>query len=144
MDGCADNVFLLDTLLRYHRKQYKSLYVASIDVSKAFDAVTHPAIGTTLSSLGVPAAMIRYLQYVYAGSRTCIEGDGWISAPIHPRRGVRQGDPLSPVIFNAITHRLLKKLPEEVGVRLGGISINAAAYTDDLLLFAATAAGLQK
>lgn len=54
MDGCADNIFLLDTLLRYHRKQYKSLYIASIDVSKAFDAVTHPAIENTLTSLGVP------------------------------------------------------------------------------------------
>lgn len=76
MDGCADNIFFLDTLLHYHRKQCRSLYVASIDVSKAFNAVAHPAIKATLNSLGVPAAMIRYLEYVYAGSRTYIEGDG--------------------------------------------------------------------
>lgn len=143
MDGCADNVFLLDTLLRYHRGQYKSLYMASIDVNKAFDAVTHPAIGATLRSLGVPASMMRYLEYVCAGSSTHIEGDGWISAPIRPKRGVRQGDPLSPVIFNAVTHRLLQRLPEEVGAKLGEISVNAAAYADDLL-FAATPAGLQE
>jgi len=39
-DGCADNTFLLDTLLRYHRKNFKPLYMASLDVSKAFDSVS--------------------------------------------------------------------------------------------------------
>ncbi|KMQ88340.1 reverse transcriptase [Lasius niger] len=144
MDGCADNTLLLDTLLRYHRKQYKSLYMASIDVSKAFDAVTHPTIESTLISLGVPPPMIRYLGQVYANSRTRIEGDGWTSKPVHPKRGVRQGDPLSPILFNAVTHRLLQRLPREVGARLGNIPINAAAYADDLLLFASTSMGLQQ
>lgn len=144
MDGCADNIFLLDILLRYHRRHYKSLYVASIDVSKAFDAVSHSAIECTLTSLGVPPPMIRYLGKIYGNSKTRIEGDGWKSAPIHPTRGVRQGDPLSPVIFNAVTHRLLKRLPEEVGARMGNIPINAVAYADDLLLFASTPMGLQR
>lgn len=47
------------------------------------------------------------------------------------------------MIFNAVTHRMLQDLPEEIGVRLGDSTINAAAFADDLLLFATTPEGLQ-
>lgn len=46
-DGCSDNVFLLDLILRYHHKQHKSLYVASLDIAKAFDSVSHTTINET-------------------------------------------------------------------------------------------------
>ena len=31
-DGCADNVFLLDLILRYHHSRHKPLFIASVDV----------------------------------------------------------------------------------------------------------------
>lgn len=142
-DGCADNTFLLDTLLRAHRRKFQPLHMASLDVSKAFDSVSHDAIEAALTNIGVPAPMVRYLARVYQGSLTYLEGDGWTSAPIHPQRGVRQGDPLSPIIFNIVMNQLLRGIPDDIGVRIGGTLVNAVAFADDLLLFASTPAGLQ-
>ncbi|KMQ88341.1 reverse transcriptase [Lasius niger] len=143
-DGCADNTFLLDTILRSHRRNFKSVYMASLDVSKAFDSVSHPAIETALTEIGVPRPMVRYLAEIYRESRTRLEGDTWSSAYIHPGRGVRQGDPLSPVIFNVITHHMLQQLPDDIGIHLGDTLINAVAFADDLLLIATTSPGLQR
>lgn len=78
-DGCADNTFLLDTLLRYHRKNFRSLYMASLDISKAFDSVSHSAIMETLKGVGVPSPMIEYLEDTYLKTR-------------RPFRRVKDGD----------------------------------------------------
>lgn len=75
-DGCAD-IFLLDMVLRYHRKKFRPMYMAALDVSKAFDSISHPAIKAVLEGVGVLAPAIRYLTAIYQGSKTCLQGEGW-------------------------------------------------------------------
>lgn len=143
-DGCSDNIFLLDLLLRYHHKHHKPLFMASLDIAKAFDSVSHKTIEETLQVMGVPEPMVMYIKDVYAGSSTQLCCNGWTSAKIHPDCGVKQGDPMSPMIFNMVIDRLLKRLPSEIGVKVSGLTINAAAFADDMLLFASTPVGLQR
>jgi len=128
-DGCADNTFLLDTLLRYHRTKYKPLYMAALDINKAFDLVSYPIIIAILKNIGVPSLMVKYLTKVYTRSKTRLEGEDWIFARFHPSRGIRQGDPLSPIALNTLTHQMLQLLPSEIDVGLGGTTINAALRT---------------
>ncbi|CAL7932985.1 unnamed protein product, partial [Xylocopa violacea] len=65
-DGCAENIFDLDMVLRYHRQNFKSLFVASIDIAKAFDSVSHNTIRDTLLMKGIPSPMVQYIMDVYA------------------------------------------------------------------------------
>lgn len=143
VDGCAENVFLLDLLLRQYRKSFKPLFIASLDIAKAFDSVSHQALQDTLLVMGVPEQMIRYIMYTYERSFTRLACDGWQSHRIHPTCGVKQGDPLSPIIFNMIIDRLFQLLPKEVGARVGKELVNARAFADDLFLAAVTGMGLQ-
>jgi hypothetical protein len=53
------------------------------------------------------------------------------------RRGVKQGDPLSPYIFNAIVNLLLTQLEQMGGFPIDTVnSIACLAFADDLLLLA--------
>lgn len=146
-DGCSDNVFHLDLVLRQHHKQHKPLFMASLDIAKAFDSVSHKTIQETLETLeimGVPQPMTQYIMDVYNNSTTKLTCNGWTSDHIKPLCGVKQGDPMSPLIFNMVIDRLLARLPEDIGAKVGDLTINAAAFADDLLLFASTPMGLQQ
>lgn len=144
VDGCSENIFLMDFALRSHRQSFKPLFMASLDVAKAFDSVTHQTIIDTLLTAGVPALMVGYIADTYRRSSTRLRLENWESHNIHPTCGVKQGDPLSPMIFNLVIDRLFAALPEEVGMRLGtGNPLSAIAFADDLVLFALTKEGLQ-
>nr|XP_012215484.1 PREDICTED: uncharacterized protein LOC105667926 [Linepithema humile] len=125
-DGCSDNIFLLDLVLRYHYKRHKSLYMASLDIAKAFDSVAHK----------------QSKKLWISTIRLCC--DEWKSENIKPACGVKQDDSMSPMIFNMIIDRLLKQLPEDIGARMGELTINAAAFADDMVLCASTSVGLQR
>ena len=143
-DGCATNTTILDLLLRYQHLSSSSCYIASIDVAKAFDSVSHPTIMSTLRSYGIPTGLIRYINAVYTNSTTNIQTENWTSRPIKSSCGVKQGDPLSPIIFNMVIDRLLKSLPKEISAKVGTSSVNALAFADDLILCATTPLGLQE
>ena len=142
-DGCRDNVFLLDSMLRDRYTSYRSMYMATVDLSKAFDSVSHQALLSAAGAAGMPEPMLQYLKDFYKQASTTIVGCGWESDRIRVTRGVRQGDPLSPFIFNLVIDGLLRSLPAEVGISIGGKKINAAAFADDLFLVAETPVGLE-
>lgn len=54
-------------------------------------------------------------------------------------RGVKQGDPLSPILFNMVMNELLESLSERRGIPLGETNIPALAYADDMVVLAENA-----
>ena len=143
-EGGTDNTVLLDLILRFHRERFKSMFMASLDMRKAFDSVTFETIEEVLESKGIPEPMIDYILKMYNVSTTVLQHAGWKSARIHPRCGVKQGDPLSSYIFNFVIDELLKRIPPEIGVDIDGTKVNVLAFADDLVLVASTEVGLQK
>lgn len=143
-DGCSDNTMLLDMVLRYHRSKFKSMFMASIDMRKAFDSVTFEAVRAALRAKALPEKMVNYIMKSYDKGLTVLQHSGWESDPIHPTCGVKQGDPLSPTVFNFIVDEMLRRVPDEIGVELDGMKINVLAYADDLILVASTQVGLQE
>ena len=142
-DGCSDNIFLLDLALRYTRRRISPLFMASTDVAKAFDSVSFQALREVMLAKGLPLAMVNYIMSTYNSSYTCLEFGGWRSDPIHPTCGVKQGDPMSPLLFNFLIDMMLQRMPDDVGIKISEMLINIMAFADDLILMATTREGLQ-
>ena len=76
--------------------------------------------------------------------RIRIEGE--LSEPGKIGRGVRQGCPLSPILFNIYIEKIVREALEEVneGIKVGGRQIKALRFADDQAMLAGGQEGLQK
>src|SRR6218665_606279 len=144
VDGCTDNVFLLDTIIKEAQRRRRPLSLAFVDVAKAFDSVSHDTLRGALRRLGVPEPLVDYVGYMYGHSSTVLVVNGRRSAPIVCGRGVRQGDQLSAILFNCVKDEVIAGLSKSIGFEFSSDSVvRCLAFADDLVRVASTADGLR-
>lgn len=146
--GCAYNCLMLDRMAKRYRKSEG--YMAVLDISKAFDTVPHAAIHPVMEHYGVNKTLTTIVGKMYTGSSTTFrppdpEGLPWTSKL---SRGVKQGDPLSPLLFNLVMDPLLRRLNEHCQEWNNGpgdmAKPMALGYADDLVLLCSSAEVLRK
>ena len=145
--GTRDNAFVLRELIRKYRSS--RLYVCFVDFKMAFDSVDRRLLFEKLERTpGIDQVWLRLLKAMYSGVRASVKGsDKCFDETI----GVKQGDPLSPLLFLLYIQDLPEALfpdsssPEDVKFRteLASRIIRCLLYADDLALPSRTAVGLQ-
>ena len=141
-DGCAENTQVLGAIIRDARLQLKELHIASLDISKAFDTIQHQPLMDILGDLLDPS-LVPLVMSLYVSSTTSLVHEGSRSDKIRIGRGVRQGDPLSPFLFNLAAKNILDRLSSNVGYDLRGVRVGSLAFADDVVLVASTPGGLR-
>lgn len=143
-DGTLENTAVLDAVLGDSRRKLRECHVAVLDFSRAFDTVSHKALLELLGARGLPKGFCDYLARMYETATTILAVNGKQGQPVKVGRGVRQGDPLSPILFNMAMDGILASLPKGVGYGLEGERVSALAYADDLILLAGSKVGMQE
>ena len=143
-DGIAQNTLLLDTVIARARQLKTNLSIVGIDLSKVFDSVSHHSIKRALTRHGVDHRMIAYIMNTYFDSTTSITCGRSTIHSIHLFRGVKQGDPLSPILFNLVLDELFTLLPAWIGARIDNTWVNSLAFADDVILLAETKPGMDQ
>lgn len=145
VNGVGQNVALLHNLLRHARTNKNNLFVCLLDVSKAFDSVPHESIKRALLRNGCPSEFIDLFSNQYENSYTALSYADRSSRLIALKRGVKQGDPMSSILFNLVIDELFEILGDRFGYELDGIgSVNARAFADDIALMSGSEQGIQK
>ena len=142
-DRIADSVWFMQTVIKHHQDTLCPLNIAFMDVKKAFDSVSHQSILVAAARLGVPPPFLTYLRKLYGDAQTRLRIGTELSEPIKLGRGVRQGDPRSVHLFNAVIDLSLDSLGPELGTEIGGVRVKHNAFADDIALIARSPAGLQ-
>jgi hypothetical protein len=133
--GCFNNVHILNEILKLGKKR-SGLVVVQLDISKAFDTVPHEAIDHALKKKGIPEYVRKFIKDSYKGMSTVIK-QGNHEIEIQIKRGVKQGDPLSPLLFNVVIEPLILQLERQQGFNINNdCKVSSLAFADDIMLLA--------
>ena len=103
--------------------------LSTIDFSKAFDSVWHPALFHKLISAGLPPCFARWTQSFLSDRRASVVFQNHKSRSFRVRRGVPQGSVLGPVLFSIFINDLPASLPS---------SVSCSLYADDLAIWSSS------
>jgi len=117
-----------------------------LDFRKAFDTVSIPILLQIAKAEGFDLKTVQLIEDMYRNKKACVGfGDIRSESFFDVKRGVAQGDPLSPTLFNIFIDQLLRRLKQSgIGIQITDQLINAIAYADDIVLMASSAKDLQK
>ena len=145
VNGVGQNVALLHNLLRHARTTKSNLFVSLLDVNKAFDSVPHESIKRALTRNGCPSEFIQIITNQYENSYTALSYTNGDSPLIPLKRGVKQGDPMSPILFNLVIDELFEIIGDRFAYELEGVGkVNARAFADDIALMSGSKIGMQE
>ncbi|KAK3555566.1 hypothetical protein QTP86_022023 [Hemibagrus guttatus] len=114
-----------------------------VDLEKTFNHVPRGILWEVLWEYGVRGPLLRAVRSLYNQSRSlvCIASCKSDLFPVHV--GLRQGCPLSPVLFIVFMDRISRRSQGLEGIRFGDHRISSLIFADDVVLLAPSSLDLQ-
>ena len=126
--GTTDAIFVVRQLQEKYLAANKRLYMAFLDLEKAFDRVPRKVIWWVLRKLRVEEWIVRLVQGMYANVRSPVRvGEGY-SEEFEVKDSVHQGSVLRPLLFIIVLEALSREFRS--GVPWEDL------YADDLVIIA--------
>lgn len=135
-----DNVFLIRDFFLATGMGDFNVGLVSLDQEKAFDRVDHFYLFKTLEAFGFGPQFIKFIRLLYNNIFSVLKINHGLSQPFPVCRGIRQGCPLSGMLYSLSIEPLLALLRSRLtGWKLPcsapPVSVKVSAYADDVTVF---------
>ena len=134
-----DSVKLVQCLIDRASQLGEDLYVVLLDQEKAYDRVNHGFLWMALTKIGLPPCLLRAIQNCYHEATSRVAINGHLSQAFSLKRGVRQGDPISCLLFDIVIEPLAQLIVRDELLKgftaSDGTITKVAMYADDTTVF---------
>ena len=113
--GC--NIRLIEDIIDYININNKDGIVLFCDFEKAFDTVEIDFLLKVLDNFNFGPQFIRWIKTFYTNASSCIKNNNWISTPFSVQRGIRQGCPISALLFILVTEVMATKIRSDKTIK---------------------------
>jgi hypothetical protein len=128
--GTTDAIFVVRQLQEKFLEKKRELWMAFVDLEKAFDRVPRQVVWWALRQVGIEEHLVKVIQAMYEGTETAVKVKDGESESFGVKVGVHQGSVLSPLLFIIVLEALSRKCRAGLPFEL--------LYADDLVLMAET------
>ena len=133
------HIKLTKALIDYAEAEEVNGVIVALDQEKAYDRINHEYLWQVLDRMGFPPSFINTVKALYKGAESVVMINGTASKAFIITRGVRQGDPMSCLLFNLAIEPLAHLLRESelIGLNVPGLQerlINLL-FADDTTVF---------
>ena len=136
----TDNLILIRDTICYARDRNMRLLILNLDFEKAFDRVSHQYLFKVLLKLGFPGRFIAWAGLLYRDITSKFVVSGHLTNAVDIRCGVRQGCPLSALLYIAAVEPLAQMLRRDQWIKgvsipgSGGDTAKCFLYMDDVIV----------
>ena len=148
-EECSGHVVAFYEVVMARKAQGLMTFATLIDIKNAYDTVPINAFIAKLELAGVNGKTLQLIQELYRTAQQKLHTHLGLSEFIRQLRGLRQGDPSSPIIFNVFINDIfdrIEQVVEEAGVSVVGLRdrLLGLLFADDLVIWAETPEKLQQ
>uniref|UniRef100_A0A803K7Y7 Reverse transcriptase domain-containing protein n=1 Tax=Xenopus tropicalis TaxID=8364 RepID=A0A803K7Y7_XENTR len=124
----------------YVKDRGQQLAILSLDFEKAFDRISHVYLFNVLKKMGIPEGFLSSLRAFYDNCTSQVLVNGFMTECFNLKCGVKQGCPLSPLLFICAIEPLLLSIRRDKMIRGvhvpggGGLQAKVTGYMDDITI----------
>ena len=148
--SCTDQIFVLRQMCEKMREKKKNIYVAFMDLEKAYDRVDREAMWEVMRIYGIGGRVLRGIMSFYNEGRACVRVGQKVSDSFEVKIGLRQGCVMSPWLFNMFMDGVVREVyvrANQAGVRMNvagvDLVLSQLLFADDTALVAESEDQLQ-
>lgn len=136
----TDQIHIVKQVVEKSHKYNKDTYLLFVDFKAAYDSINRDKLWEVMDSFGIPAKLTRLIKSCTYNSKSKISFGGELSGEFQITTGLRQGDALSPALFNIALESVMRTVISQAkGIEIkDNQHLTAVAYADDIVLLTET------
>ncbi|XP_074290277.1 uncharacterized protein LOC141617008 [Silene latifolia] len=139
----VENILICQDVIRlYNRKAISPRFMLKVDLKKAYDSISWSFLEQMMRALQFPGEFIALVMECVCTASYSLVMNGEIFGFFKGQKGLRQGDPLSPLLFtitmeylSRVMHYITEIVPFKYHPICSKMKLSHLMFADDLLLF---------
>ena len=135
---CGENTRLIADIIEYSKFTKTPCVILLADFEKAFDTLNWNFLKSCIKHFGFGHNFQKWINVMYCNIQSCVSNNGYQTPYFKLHRGIRQGCPLSALLFlmaAEVVATVLRISDNIKGITVNDISIKLCQLADDMTLF---------